>query len=126
MNFTLKTSKYAKDTLLQLQASTGITPNILIRYAVALSLRNSHQGTEIVPVTKDFSDGLVLNRSTVTGEYDYVFRALITQSAGRELSDEEYFPGFFNAHLERGIRTLAGEFKSAGNYEKFIRTLLLE
>ncbi|WP_433619281.1 DndE family protein [Paenibacillus cellulositrophicus] len=125
MNFTLKTSKYAKETLLQLQASTGITPNILIRYAVALSLRNSDQETEILPVTKDFSDGLVLNRSTVTGEYDYVFRAMITQAAGRELSDEEYFPGFFNAHLERGIRTLAGEYKSAGNYEKLIRALLL-
>ncbi|HWO96384.1 MAG TPA: DndE family protein [Bacillus sp. (in: firmicutes)] len=126
MNFTLKTSKYTKETLLQLQASTGITPNILIRYAVALSLRNNDQGAEIVPITKDFSDGLVLNRSTVTGEYDYVFRALITQAAGRELSDEEYFPGLFNAHLERGIRTLAGEYKSAGNYEKFIRALLLE
>lgn len=125
MNFTLKTSKYAKETLLQLQSSTGITPNILIRYAVALSLRNS-EGAEIVPITKDFSDGLVLNRSTVTGEYDYVFRALITQAAGKEVSDEEYFPGLFNAHLERGIRTLAGEYKSAGNYEKFIRALLLD
>lgn len=125
MNFTLKTSKYTKETLLQLQASTGITPNILIRYAVALSLRDNGPGADIVPITKDFSDGLVLNRSTVTGEYDYVFRALITQAAGRELSDEEYFPGFFNAHLERGIRTLAGEYKSTGNYEKFIRALLL-
>ncbi|GIP52568.1 DndE family protein [Paenibacillus vini] len=126
MNFTLKTSKYAKEILLQLQASTGITPNILIRYAVVLSLRNNNSGVEIDPITKDFSDGLVLNRSTVTGEYDYVFRALITQAAGRELSDEEYFPGFFNAHLERGIRTLAAEYKSAGNYEKFIRAFLLQ
>lgn len=126
MNFTLKTSKYAKEVLLQLQASTGLTPNILIRYAVALSLRNNEQASEITPMTKDFTEGLTLNRNTVTGEFDYVFRALITQAAGREVSDEEYFPGFFNAHLERGIRTLAGEYKSAGNYEKFIRALLLE
>lgn len=121
MNFTLKTSKYAKETLLQLQSSTGITPNILIRYAVALSLRNGN----VDPITKEHSDGLVLNRSTVTGEYDYVFRAMITQVANKELTDEEYFPGYFNAHLERGIRTLAAEYKSAGNYEKFIRALLL-
>lgn len=125
MNFTLKTSKYAKETLLQLQASTGITPNILIRYAVALSLKNGSNGTDITPITKDFSDGLVLNRSTVTGEYDYVFRAMITQAAEKELSDEEYFPGYFNAHLERGIRLLAAEYKGAGNYEKFIRALLI-
>ncbi|MGM1050416.1 MAG: DndE family protein [Bacillota bacterium] len=125
MNFTLKTSKHAKETLLQLQASTGITPNILIRYAVALSLRNSRAEAEVVPISKDFSDGLVLNRSTVTGEYDYIFRAMITQAAGIELTDEEYFPGYFNAHLERGIRSLAAEYKSAGNFEKFIRALLL-
>lgn len=121
MNFTLKTSKYAKETLLQLQASTGITPNILIRYAVALSIRKGN----VEPVIKDPNDGLVLNRNTVTGEYDYVFRAMITQVANKELTDEEYFPGYFNGHLERGIRDLAGEYKSAGNYEKFIRALLL-
>ncbi|WP_342554410.1 DNA sulfur modification protein DndE [Paenibacillus sp. FSL R7-0652] len=121
MNFTLKTSKYAKEILTQLHASTGITPNILIRYAVALSLRNT---TEIVPITKDFTDGLVLNRSTVTGEYDYAFRAMITQAAGCDLTDEEFFPAYFNAHLERGIRMLASEYKTAGNYEKFIRNLL--
>ncbi|MGQ8870664.1 DndE family protein [Paenibacillus sp. TSA_86.1] len=121
MNFTLKTSKYAKEILTQLHASTGITPNILIRYAVALSLRNT---TEIVPITKDFTDGLVLNRSTVTGEFDYAFRAMITQAAGFELTDEEFFPPYFNAHLERGIRMLASEYKTAGNYEKFIRNLL--
>lgn len=121
MNFTLKTSKYTKDTLLQLQASTGITPNILIRYAVALSLKKG----DIEPLKNDFSDGLVLNRNTVTGEYDYIFRAMITQVANKELTDEEYFPGYLNAHLERGVRALAAEYKSAGNYEKFIRALLI-
>ncbi|WP_172251705.1 DNA sulfur modification protein DndE [Saccharibacillus deserti] len=125
MNFTLRTSKYAKDNLTQLHSSTGITPNILIRYAVSLSLRNNIHNEKVEPITKDFSDGLVLNRNTVTGEYDYVFKALITQVAGKELSDEEYFPGYFNAHLERGIRSLAGEYKSAGNFERFMRALLL-
>lgn len=124
MNFTLRTSKYAKEVLTQLHASTGITPNILIRYAVSLSLKNSSTEEKILPVTKDFSDGLILNRNTVTGEYDYVFKALITQVAGQELSDEEYFPGYFNAHLERGIRSLAAEYKSTGNFERFIRALL--
>jgi DNA sulfur modification protein DndE len=124
LNFTLRTSKNAKDILIQLHASTGITPNILIRYAVSLSLKNSTYEDKVVPVTKDFSDGLVLNRNTVTGEYDYVFKVLITQNAEKELTDEDYFPGYFNAHLERGIRSLAAEYKSSGNFERFIRALL--
>ncbi|PZD93013.1 DNA sulfur modification protein DndE [Paenibacillus sambharensis] len=125
MNFTLKTSKYAKENLTQLQASTGITPNILIRYAVSLSLRSNASEEKVEPPIKDFSDGLVLNRNTVTGEYDDVFKALIIQYAEKEMTDEEYFPGYFNAHLERGIRLLAAEYKSAGNFERFIRALLL-
>ncbi|WP_322907396.1 DNA sulfur modification protein DndE [Paenibacillus campi] len=125
MNFTLRTSKYAKDILTQLHGSTGITPNILIRYAVSLSLRNTVLDGAVEPITKESTDGLVLNRNTVTGEYDYVFKALITQAAGKELTDTEYFPGYFNAHLERGIRLLASEYKGAGNYERFIRALLL-
>ncbi|MCG7384386.1 MULTISPECIES: DndE family protein [Paenibacillus] len=125
MNFTLKTSKYAKEILTQIHSSSGITPNILIRYAVALSLKKNDPNNPIEPIMKDFPDGLVLNRSTVTGEYDYVFRAMITQAAGQELTDEEYFPSYFNAHLERGIRALSSEYKAAGNYEKFIRNLLI-
>ncbi|GFR37181.1 hypothetical protein PRECH8_04770 [Insulibacter thermoxylanivorax] len=121
MNFQLKTSKYTAEKLKQLHASTNITPNILIRYAVALSLRIPEP---VEAVKKESSDGLVLNRSTVTGEYDYIFHALIAQHMKKEISDEEYFPGLFNAHLERGIRLLLGEYQIAGNTEKMFRNLL--
>jgi DNA sulfur modification protein DndE len=121
LNFSLKTSKYAAETLKQLHASTSVTPNILIRYAVALSLKNP---SPVIPASKETQDGLPLNRNTVTGEYDYIFHALIAQHLKREISDEEYFPGLFNAHLERGIRLLSGEYKTAGNSERFFRSLL--
>jgi DNA sulfur modification protein DndE len=121
LNFVLKTSKYAAEALKQLHASTNVTPNILIRYAVALSLRNPEP---VEAVAKESNDGLVLNRSTVTGEYDYVFHALIAQHMKREITDEEYFPGLLNAHLERGIRLLVGEYRAAGNSEKLFRTLI--
>lgn len=121
MNFTLKTSKYTSDSLKQLQTTTSITPNILSRVAVALSLREAHQ---VTPLTCESSGGLEINRSTLTGEYDYTFKALIAQHSRREISDEEYFPDLFNAHLERGIRILTNEYRHSGNYEKFIRFLL--
>lgn len=121
MNHTLRTSKYAKEILQQLHSATKITPNILIRYAVALSLKIPEK---VSPLTKDPVDGLVLNRSTVTGDYDYVFHALIAQHAEEPIQDTDYFPAYFNAHLERGIRTLGAEYKGTGNYEKFIRSLI--
>ena len=121
MNFRLKTSKGTADRLKQLQGSTGLAPNILARIAVGLSLKDKNLTGDPV---KDTNTGLEFNRNTLTGQYDYVFKALITQHAKRAVSDDEYFPDLFNAHLERGTRLLANEYLYAGNYEKLINHLL--
>ncbi|MCD1261998.1 DNA sulfur modification protein DndE [Paenibacillus athensensis] len=121
MNFNLKTSSEAAEILKQLQASTSITPNILIRYAVSLSLKDP---SPVEYMKKEPQGGLLLNRNTVTGEFDFVFHALIAQHSNRQISDKEYFPGLFSAHLERGIRLLSSEYKVSGSYEKFIRLLI--
>ncbi|MFD0672234.1 DndE family protein [Cohnella sp. GCM10027633] len=121
MNFNLRTSKYTAESLKQLHSATNITPNILIRYAVSLSLRNSE---DVNASSKEHSDGLTLHRSVVTGSYDYIFFSLIAQHCKREITDSEYFPKLFAAHLERGIRTLIGEYKSAGNSERFFKALM--
>ncbi|MFC3800949.1 DNA sulfur modification protein DndE [Cohnella sp. GCM10012308] len=120
MNFRLKTSKKTGDKLKELQDKIRLTPNILCRYAVVLSLRNPEPAIAFV---KDTS-GLEFNRNTVTGIYDYVFKALIAQHMARDISDEEYFPDLFNAHLERGIFMLENEYDYAGNQEKMIVNLL--
>lgn len=121
MNYRLHTSKSVEEDLKQLHQVLNITPNIIVRIAVALSLRNP------APVEPSESDrsGMEFNRSTLTGEYDYLFKSLIAQHLGKSLSDEEYFPILFNAHLERGIYILKNEYKMAGNFEKLFRTLIL-
>jgi DNA sulfur modification protein DndE len=120
MNFRLKTSKNTEEKLKQLQSTTNITPNILARIAVSLSLNDpSPVGTEAIP-----SNGLDFNRTTLTGEYDYIYKALIAQHSQKEISDDEFFPDLFNAHLERGVRLLFNEYQFAGNYEKLITNLI--
>ncbi|KEO84704.1 DndE family protein [Tumebacillus flagellatus] len=131
MNFRLRTSRKTAELLKDLQTQTNMTPNILARFAVCLSLKyKPKEGDEknkkllLTPV-KDTS-GLEFNRSTLTGQFDYVFKALITQHSGHEISDEEYFPGLFNSHLERGIHLLKNEYQYAGNSEKLITNLLYQ
>lgn len=120
MNFRLKTSKFTAERLKQLQSATNITPNILARLAVSLSLK------EKSPVSKESLDtnGVEINRHTLTGEYDEIYKALIAQNEQRPISDDEYFPTLFNYHLERGIRLLSNEYQYAGNYEKFVMNLI--
>lgn len=119
MNFRLKTSKYTGDTLVALQASTGLTWNILSRIAIALSLKDPS-----LPPHVENKSGVDIHRNALTGENDYVFKALIKQHAKRNITDDEYFPTLFNAHLERGIKLLDSEYKHAGNYEKLLVNLL--
>ncbi|MGD6873727.1 DNA sulfur modification protein DndE [Sutcliffiella horikoshii] len=119
MNFRLKTSKETGDRLVSLQSTTGLTWNILSRIAVSLSLNDP-----LIPDLVENKSGVEIHRNAMTGENDYVYKALIRQHTKRNVPDEEYFPDLFNAHLERGIALLENEYKHAGNYEKLLTNLL--
>ena len=119
MNFRLKTSQETGEILKSLQNSTGLTWNVLSRIAVSLSLNNPSMPKE-VPDTA----GVEIHRNTMTGEHDYVYKALIRQHADSHVSDDEYFPDLFNRHIERGIRMLEGEYRLFGNYENLLTNLL--
>lgn len=120
MNFRLKTSKYAAEQLNQLKTVTNLTPNVLARIAVGLSLRDIHLNVDAILDT----NGLEFNRHTLTGEYDFTFKALIAQHLEKEITDEEFFPKLFNLHLERGIRLLSNEYKYGGNVENLLINLI--
>lgn len=119
MNFRLKTSKDTGEKLVYLQSTTGLTWNILSRIAVSLSLQDPS-----MPDLVENKSGVDIHRNAMTGENDYVYKALIRQHAKRNITDEEYFPDLFNAHLERGITLLENEYKHAGNYEKLLQNLI--
>ena len=119
MNFRLKTSKETGEKLVSLQTTTGLTWNILSRIAVSLSLR-----IPSLPELVENKSGVDIHRNAMTGEHDYIYKALIRQHAKRNMSDEDYFPDYFNAHLERGIVLLENEYKHAGNYDKLLQNLL--
>lgn len=118
MNFRLKTSKETGEILKSLQNSTGLTWNILCRLAVSLSLKDS---TQPDPISN--TAGVEIHRTAMTGEFDYVYKALIRQHAGYHVPEEEYFPDLFNRHIERGIKILESEYQLAGNYEKLLENL---
>ena len=117
MVFKLKTSKDTMKIFEELGASIHLQPFALCKIAIALSLKNDNHLED-----SDFktdSEGLELNRQTVTGEYDDLFKALIISHTGKGLSDEEYFPKYLKAHIDRGAKYLHSEFKySNDNFYK--------
>lgn len=122
MIFKLKTSK---DTMLRFEEMSSVIhlqPFALCKIAIALSLRDPKQLTE-----DDFNcdgNGLELNRQTITGEYDDLFKALIISHSGEKMTDELYFPKYLKAHIDRGTKYLYAEYRySNGNFYKHLLEL---
>lgn len=105
----LKTSKKTEDIFLRIGQNLGLQPFALSKIAIALSLENNK------PLSKeDFSfdsNGIELNRQTITGEYDSLFCSLIAFNEKKELTDDEIFPTFFKAHIDRGAILLEREYR---------------
>ncbi len=120
MIFRLKTSAKCQRILTDLHSRTNITPNILCRYAISLSVL---QDTPVdIHKVKD-TTGQEFNRQILTGRYDSIFKAIITQDINRELTDEEYFPTYIKAHIERGVELLKNNYDLTGNKDKFLINL---
>lgn len=112
MAFKLKTSKKTEEILTQIESSTNIPYATLIKLSLALSLRKGPLQEE------DFKTnnlGRELNRQTITGDADALYKCLFEVCAHRHMSDEEYFPRAVKAHLDRGAVLLQNELRYSGN-----------
>lgn len=109
MVFKIRTSKKTMAIFEEISASTNYAPFILSKLAISISLKSK------VPLKEnDFktdSFGLELNRQTITGEWDELYKSLIELFEGRHLSDDDYFQRYLKAHLDRGARMLHSEFR---------------
>ena len=109
MIFKIKTSKKTMDNFEEISASTSYAPFILAKLAISMSIKSSKKLQD-----DDFetdSLGLELNRQTITGEYDDLYKCLIEMEEGRHINDDEYFQKYLKAHLDRGAIMIHSEFK---------------
>ena len=108
MAFKLKTSQQTEETFNRIEASERLPWPTLMRLALSLSIR---QGSLMELELYSDNLGRELNRQTITGDADTLYKCLIELQEGRHISDEEYFPTYVKAHLDRGARLLEQEKK---------------
>lgn len=109
MVFKIKTSKKTMNIFEEMSASTNYAPYILAKLSISLSIKS-----EAPLKNEDFKTdtyGLELNRQTITGEWDDLYKCLISMSEQRHIDDDEYFQKYVKAHLDRGAKMLYSEFK---------------
>jgi len=115
----LKISIDATSKLRSLRQRTGLTPNLLCRLAVMLSLEEGPLGDMPLPD----EEGMEFNAYTLTGDYNSLIGAMlrfVEQPATAEpLSDEDLLVRF-RAHIHRGVGTLSVRTRSPADVARLI------
>ncbi len=93
-------SKRATDLLKQIKSKTGVTPNILCRMALTLSLEENHKAN---PHGTDLN-GSEFNLPTLLGDATTLYEALIRQFHGNINAKEAQL--ILAAHIDNGVDKL--------------------
>lgn len=120
MIYKLRTSKETQKIFESIGTTEGLQPFALAKIAIALSIRSGQLET------KDFqsnAEGLELNRQTIFGEQEMMFRALLTMEYQTVLADEDFFPRITKAHLDRGAVVLQNEAKYGMHFYRNLLSL---
>lgn len=126
MIFRLKTSKETENMFIDMKKKIGITPNILSRLAVSISLRDDILTKEEIERKYKLIDnqGIEFQRHTLIGENEIFYKVLMENYCNEHLTEEEFFPMHFKYHLENGMNALKSEIEIASNLESFVKNLI--
>lgn len=116
----LRISSDATSKLRALRARTGMTPNLLCRMAIMLSLEEGPLGTAPIPD----EDGSEFNAYTLTGEYSALIAALlrwVEEGAALEgpLENDALITRL-RGHIHRGVGALSVRSKSPADILRLI------
>lgn len=120
MVFRLKTSKKTQETFEELERRTNFKPYTLVKHAIAWSVAEK---TSVAHFKSD-SNGLDLNRQTITGDSEEYYKAMFELIEGRYIEEEEFFPKYVKAHIDRGSKILLDMYNHAGSVDKYIMHVL--
>ena len=100
-----------------LKGRTGLTPNILCRFALALSLRDPG-----VPDPTAFpNDGMEFNRYTLLGVHEVLILSLLRQRCLQDsLDPDEELPEQLRAHINRGVSILYPRLRSLSDIGEMV------
>lgn len=113
----LKMSYRSQNLLSQIKNKTGLTPNIVGRFAICMSLNDPSP-----PNPDEFDEkGSEIHPSVMFGEYSDIFMALMIQRLKKdELSPQTYLNKMTRAHFNRGTIALFARIHDISDLYKII------
>ena len=101
-----------------MRVKTGLTPNILLRFALCMSLKDPS-----IPNPDEYNqEGSVLTPNVLFGEYEPIYLALMLNRLKQdELDPEEYLQRMTRAHLNRGTTALSPRINDLSDFYELVK-----
>ena len=114
----IHTSQRTRGILSSLKSKTGITPNILSRFGICLSLEDPS-----MPNPDEFDElGTEFLPSVLFGDYEKLFYALMVNRLHKDkLDPERDLNKMMRAHLNRGVYSLISRVHHLSDIHEMIR-----
>ena len=114
----IRISHSSQSMLARLKSKTGLTPNILARFALCLSLKDPS-----IPNPDEFDElGTEFLPNVLFGDYEKMFYALMVNRLHRDkLDPERYLNRMMRAHLNRGVYSLPSRVHHLSDIHEMIR-----
>lgn len=68
--------------------------------------------------------GTDYNRFTIFGDDELIYKVLMEEHIRAHIEEDDFFPGYTNAHIEREIKELYADYKLYNNREKLLKKIL--
>lgn len=100
-----------------LQTRTGITPNVMCRFALCYAIENENF-SELIQVRED---GMEINKHTLFGSYELFYVSLIKlKCRDLNLDPEKDFMKVMKVYINNGIVTLYARIKGLEDFVNLI------
>ena len=105
-------STKSKALLSRLKAKTGLTPNLLARFAICLSIKE----TSIPNPSEYDKEGSMFEPTILFGEYEQLYLGLMRNRLKKDHCDESELTDMTRCHLNRGVITLNARIGDLGDF----------
>lgn len=114
----IRVSLKSKNLLGSMQTRTGLTPNILARFAICMSIKEKS-----VPNIEEYDDnGSEFTPNVLYGEHEPLYLALmINRLKNDKLDPELYLNKMVRAHLNRGVIALTSRINDLSDFYELVK-----
>jgi len=112
----ITTSLKSQALLGRLKAKTGLTPNLLARFAICMSIKERS-----TPNPSEYDkDGSVLEPTVLFGEYEQIYLGLMKNKLKKDGLDDSELNEMTRCHLNRGTISLNSRIENLGDFYDLI------